>query len=63
MRIKRTKALTTILSQVGLYFDPDKAQVIEDHIKRLEDENEHLRQCIKEWQTKTKQTHPTLTGF
>ena len=63
MKIKRTKALTTILSRVGLYFDPDKAQVIEDHIKRLEDENAHLRRAIGEWQEATKQKHPTLTGF
>jgi len=62
MKIKRTKALTTILSQVGLYFDPDKAQVIEDHIKRLEDENAHLRRCNAEWQEKTGEKHPTI-GF
>ena len=63
MPIKRTKALTTILSQVGLYFDPDKAQVIEDHLSLLERENAHLRLAIGEWQEATKQKHPTLTGF
>ena len=63
MKIKRTKEIDNILLVMALYFHADKTRKVVDYIELLEGRIKHLERAIGEWQEKTGEKHPTLTGF